>query len=162
MRASPPSAALSPRRTPASLSFRFPRTIEEPPVLRTPFYQLHVDHNAKFVDFAGWEMPIMYRSIIEEHRQVRESGGLFDVSHMARLKVSGRHARRLLERVCTRRITDMKVNTCRYSLVCNEQGGIMDDVLIYRFDEHWLMVANASNRVKICAHLNAQAADMSL
>jgi glycine cleavage system T protein (aminomethyltransferase) len=123
-------------------------------LLRTPFYQFHLDHGAKMVDFAGWEMPIMYGSIHAEHRQVRTSGGLFDVSHMGRIKVSGRHARRLVERVLTRRVSDMAVKTCRYSLVCNEHGGVRDDVLIYRFDEHWMLVVNASNRQKVLAHLH--------
>lgn len=129
-------------------------------MLRTPFYNFHVENNAKFIDFFGWEMPIHYGSIIEEHKQVRESGGIFDVSHMGRLKISGRHARRLLERVLTRRISDMKEYTCRYSLVCNEQGGTLDDVLIYRFDDHWLLVVNASNREKIVNHLNASKGDL--
>jgi aminomethyltransferase len=128
-------------------------------MLRTPFYNFHVEHGARFVDFAGWEMPMTYGSIIEEHKQVRESGGIFDVSHMGRLKISGRHARRLLERVLTRRVSDMKENTCRYSLVCNEQGGTLDDVLIYRFGDYWLLVVNASNREKILAHLHASTGD---
>ena len=123
-------------------------------MLRTPFYQFHLDHGAKMVDFAGWQMPIMYGSIHGEHRQVRSSGGLFDVSHMGRIKVSGRHARRLVERVLTRRVSDMAVKTCRYSLVCNEHGGTRDDVLVYRFDDYWLLVVNAANRQKVLAHLH--------
>ncbi|MFW6059335.1 MAG: glycine cleavage system aminomethyltransferase GcvT [Phycisphaeraceae bacterium] len=119
---------------------------------RTPFYEFHKQHDARFVDFAGWEMPILYSSIIEEHQQVRNSGGLFDVSHMGRVKFSGRHARRFLEHVLTRRVSDMKENTCRYSMVCNEQGGVLDDVLIYRFPQHWLLVVNASNHAKLMEH----------
>ena len=69
---------------------------------RTPFYQFHLDHGARMVEFAGWEMPIHYGSIIEEHRQVRTSGGLFDVSHMGRVRFSGPGARRFLDLVCTR------------------------------------------------------------
>ena len=129
-------------------------------MLRTPFYQFHLDHGAKMVDFAGWEMPILYTSIHEEHNQVRSAGGLFDVSHMGRLKFTGRHARRLLERVLTRRISDMPEKACRYSLICNEQGGVRDDVIVYRFADHWLMVVNASNREKILAHLKAVQADL--
>ena len=129
-------------------------------MLRTPFHQFHVDRGAKFVDFAGWEMPILYRGIHEEHRQVRTSGGMFDVSHMGRLKITGRHARRLLERVLTRRISDMETGACRYSLVCNPQGGVRDDVIVYRFDDHWLLVVNASNREKIVQHLQASVGDL--
>ncbi len=105
------------------------------------------------VDFAGWEMPMFYTGIIEEHNQVRNSGGMFDVSHMGRVKVTGRHARKFLERLCTRRIGDMVAGQCRYSLVCNEQGGVKDDILVYRFDEDdFLLVVNASNREKLLPH----------
>ena len=123
-------------------------------LLRTPFHGLHTDHGAKFVDFAGWEMPIHYGSILDEHRRVRSTGGLFDVSHMGRIRFSGAGADALLERVLTRRVGDMQHGQCRYSLVCNEQGGVLDDVLIYRFPTHWLLVVNASNRHKIVAHVH--------
>ncbi len=111
------------------------------------------------VDFAGWDMPISYGPpggtglVQDEHHQVRNSGGMFDVSHMGRVRVHGRHARRLLERVCTRRIHDMKQGQCRYGLVLNEAGGIMDDVIVYRMEEDdFLVVVNASNREKMLAH----------
>ncbi len=123
------------------------------PLLRTPFDSLHRDHGAKFVDFAGWQMPMHYGSIIDEHRRVRAAGGLFDVSHMGRVKVSGAQAATLLERVLTRRVSDMQDHQCRYSLVCNEHGGVLDDVIVYRFASHWLLVVNASNREKILKHL---------
>lgn len=126
---------------------------------RSPFHQYHADQGASFVDFAGWEMPIRYGSIHEEHRHVREAVGLFDVSHMGRFKISGRSALGLLERVLTRRISDMAEHTCRYSLICNEAGGVLDDVLVYRFSDHWALVVNASNRAKIGAHLQSVAGD---
>lgn len=129
-------------------------------MLRTPFYSFHKEHGAKFVDFAGWEMPILYTSILEEHRQVRAAGGLFDVSHMGRLKISGRHARRLMERLLTRRVSDMEPLSCRYSMICNDQGGVLDDVVVYRFSDHWLLVVNASNRAKIIEHIKAVKADL--
>lgn len=119
---------------------------------QTPFFRFHQDHGAQFVDFAGWRMPMLFRSIHEEHHDVRARGGMFDVSHMGRIKLSGLHARRLLERTLTRRVSDMSVQRCRYSLVCNEQGGILDDVVVYRFDEHWLIVCNALNRERILHH----------
>jgi aminomethyltransferase len=122
-------------------------------LLRTPLYQFHIDHGGKMVEFAGWEMPMMYTGIHEEHHQVRRSGGIFDVSHMGRLRLTGRHARRFLERVCTRRISDMQAGQCRYSLVCNEQGGVKDDVIVYRMDEdEFLMVVNGANREKMIGH----------
>lgn len=122
---------------------------------QTPFHAFHHEHGAQLVDFAGWAMPLRYGSVIEEHRRVRTSAGLFDVSHMGRLRFAGRHARRFLERVLTRRVTDMEPGTCRYALVCNERGGVRDDVLIYRFEDHWLMVCNASNREKLLGHFEA-------
>jgi len=132
-------------------------------VLKTPLHKLHLEHGGKMVDFAGWDMPISYGSIQDEHVQVRTSGGLFDVSHMGRLKVTGRHARRLLGRVCTRRISDMQQGQCRYGLICNEQGGVKDDVLVYRMDDtDFLVVVNASNREKIVEHLQQVIADEDL
>ena len=134
-------------------------------MLKTPLNAYHKDHGGKMVEFAGWEMPITYTwaggggGTIDEHHQVRKSGGLFDVSHMARLKFSGRHARKLLEKCCTRRIHDMKQGQCRYSLVCNEQGGIKDDVIVYRQDDDvFLVVVNASNRGKLLEHFQNVAA----
>lgn len=122
-------------------------------MLKTPLHKFHLEYDAKMVDFAGWEMPMMYSGIREEHQQVRQSGGVFDVSHMGRVKVQGRHARKLLERLCTRRITDMQAGQCRYSLVCNERGGVRDDVLVYKLDDDdFLVVVNASNREKLLGH----------
>lgn len=128
-------------------------------LLRTPFHDFHLSRQARMVEFAGWEMPILYSSILDEHRRVREVGGLFDVSHMGRLQFKGRYARRLLERALTRRVSDMEEGQCRYSLICNEQGGVLDDVIICRMDERWLMVVNASNRKKIIQHLRALAGE---
>lgn len=139
-----------------------PAATQESPLLQTPFYQFHVDHGAKMVGFAGWLMPIMYSSIHEEHRLVREGAGLFDVSHMARFRCSGRGGLALLERVLTRRVSEMKEGSCRYSLICNQDGGTLDDVIVYRFDDHWLVVANASNRQKILLHLHDQVGDLSV
>lgn len=125
-------------------------------MLKTPLYQYHVDAGAHMVDFVGWQMPLYYAGITAEHNQVRTSGGMFDVSHMGRVKIAGRHSRKLLERLCTRRITDMAAGQCRYSLVCNEQGGVRDDVIVYRLDDDdFLVVVNASNRDKLLAHFNA-------
>ena len=122
---------------------------------RTAFYSYHQDNGAKFVDFAGWEMPIHFGSIIDEHKQCRESGAVFDVSHMGRLRLSGRHARKLLETLLTRKVSDMQVGQARYSLICNERGGVIDDILVYKFPDDWLMVVNASNRDKVLAHIDA-------
>lgn len=125
-------------------------------MLKTPLNKFHLEHRGHMVDFAGWEMPLYYSGLTAEHHQVRNSGGIFDVSHMGRIKLTGRHARKLLERVCTRRISDMQQGQCRYSLICNEQGGVKDDVIVYRMDDDdFMLVVNASNREKILNHLEA-------
>lgn len=124
-------------------------------MLKTPLNAFHHQHKGHMVDFAGWEMAMYYSGLVQEHHQVRTSGGIFDVSHMGRVKIAGRHARRLLERVCTRRISDMEIGQCRYSLVCNEQGGVKDDVIVYRVDDdEFLVVVNASNREKLMRHFD--------
>ena len=106
-------------------------TTTETRILRTPFHDFHVDNGARMVEFAGWQMPMLYGSIIEEHRQVRTAGGLFDVSHMGRLRFTGTGARPFLDLVCTRQIQGMVDGQCRYSLVCNDQGGCRDDVTFF-------------------------------
>jgi aminomethyltransferase len=129
---------------------------------RTPFHDVHLEHGAKMVDFAGWEMPLLYSSIIEEHKHCRAQAGFFDVSHMGRLRFSGRHARKFLDHVCTRQIFGMEVGQCRYGLICNERGGCLDDVIVYCFDEsEYLMVCNASNREKLLAHFARVKGDMA-
>jgi aminomethyltransferase len=129
---------------------------------QTPFRKFHEDQGAKFVEFAGWEMPLHYGSVVAEHEQTRRAGSLFDVSHMGRLYLSGRHARKLLETVLTRRITDMEPMRARYSLMCNDAGGVIDDVLVYRLADKWLLVVNASNRQKVVDHLKAVAEQHAL
>jgi aminomethyltransferase len=130
---------------------------------RTPFHPYHVQQGARMVEFVGWEMPMLYRSIVEEHRQVRTSGGMFDVSHMGRLTFRGRDARAFLDRVCTRQIFGMADGQCRYSVICNENGGCRDDVLVYRMGEQrYLMVCNAANRTKLLEHFAAVRGDLEL
>jgi aminomethyltransferase len=94
-------------------------------------------------------MPIMYRSIIDEHEQTRKSGSIFDVSHMGRLYFSGKDAQRFLDKVLTRNVGEQKVGQSRYSLICNEAGGVLDDVIVSRETKSWLVVCNASNRDKL-------------
>lgn len=128
----------------------------------TPFHALHLEHKAKMVEFAGYDMPIAYGSIIEEHKWCRSSAGFFDVSHMGRLRFSGRHARKFLDHVCTRQIYGMQAGMIRYSLVCNDQGGCRDDVLVYCVDEdEYLMVCNASNRHKLLKHFAERKGEFS-
>lgn len=118
-------------------------------MLKTALNEFHRKHSARMVDFAGWEMPLMYTGIIDEHHWTRRHCSAFDVSHMGRLRFEGPDATGFLERMCTRRIGDMKVGQCRYGHVCREDGGILDDVIVSRFESHWGMVCNASNREKL-------------
>lgn len=128
---------------------------------QTALFQWHVAQDARMVDFAGWEMPIQYTSIVEEHQATRNNVTLFDVSHMGRLRFNGDGAGALLDRILTRSVSDMQVGQVRYSLICNHEGGILDDVLVYHLEtpsgtRYFLLVVNASNRNKIIQWIEAQ------
>ncbi len=120
---------------------------------RTAIYENHAALGAKLVDFAGWEMPLLYRGIVEEHVYTRTVASVFDVSHMGRLYLRGADALTLLDRVCTRNCAKLAVGRCGYAHVCNEQGGILDDVIVSRGENHWIVVCNASNRDKVIRQL---------
>jgi aminomethyltransferase len=117
--------------------------------LTTACHDWHVAHGGRMVDFAGWSMPVQYTSITEEHHAVRKSAGLFDIAHMGRLIFTGPDAERFLDFLLTNNVPALQVGQIRYSLVTNERGGILDDVLVYRFEGFHLLVVNASNRLKI-------------
>lgn len=121
--------------------------------LRTPLYAWHVAHGARMVEFAGYDMPVQYTGVVEEHQAVRTGAGLFDISHMGRLSFSGPDALDLIQLVYTNNAATMKDMQVRYGLVCNAQGGMRDDVLVYRWPYGWAMVVNASNRPKIVSWL---------
>jgi aminomethyltransferase len=126
--------------------------------LRTPLFDTHVAAKARMVPFGGWEMPVQYSGVVAEHRAVRSAAGLFDISHMARLEFSGADVLPVLENVFTNVVGTMKVGQVRYGLICNESGGILDDVLVYRWADAYSMVVNASNRETIAAWLRQHAA----
>ncbi len=123
--------------------------------LRTPLYDWHVAHGGRMVEFGGWELSVQYAGVIAEHQAVRTSAGLFDISHMGRLSFAGAAAEALIQQVWTNDAGTMKDGQVRYGLICNERGGIRDDVLVYRWPYGWAMVVNASNRIKIVEHLTA-------
>ncbi len=128
---------------------------------RTPLYECHRAAGAKLVEFAGWEMPLSYSGVIDEHETVRAAAGLFDISHMGRIAVEGPSAEALLQRVVTRNLARMADGSARYALVCNADGGVLDDVVVYRRAAHqFFVVVNASNRRKILPWLEQQAAAM--
>lgn len=118
-------------------------------MLRTACHDWHVAHGARMVDFAGWHMPVQYSTIVEEHHAVRRAAGLFDIGHMGRLRFSGPDACACLDRLLTTDVAALQVGQIKYSLMTNEAGGILDDVLVYRLSEGYLLVVNASNRMKI-------------
>src|SRR6476661_6399516 len=122
--------------------------------LRTPLFDWHVAHKARMVPFGGWDMPVQYAGVIAEHKAVRTGAGLFDVSHMGRLSFAGPGAFDLVQKVWTNNAATMKDFQVRYGLVCNEAGGCLDDILVYRWPYGWAMVVNASNRDKIVGWLN--------
>ncbi len=123
---------------------------------RTPLYQVHESLNAKFTEFGGWEMPLQYSSIVKEHLTVRTHVGLFDLSHMGEIEVSGHGADELVQKLSTNdagRLTDGGV---LYTLFCNKTGGIVDDLLIYRHaNNHYMLVVNAANIEKDLAWVEA-------
>jgi aminomethyltransferase len=123
------------------------------PNLRTPLYDWHVAHGARMVEFSGWDMPVQYTSITDEHSAVRTAAGLFDISHMGRLSFAGPGALDLIQHVYTNNAATLADGQARYGLVCNDRGGIRDDVLVYRWPYGYAMVVNAGNREKIVAWL---------
>ena len=118
-------------------------------MLATPLIDFHRSAEARLVDFAGWEMPVVYTSIVEEHHYTRRHASVFDVSHMGRVEFRGPDAGRLLERLNTRDIGSLAVGQSRYSHMCREDGGILDDVIVSRLEDRYLVVCNASNREKL-------------
>lgn len=125
-------------------------------LLRTPLHPWHVANKGRMVPFAGWEMPVQYAGIIPEHTAVRTACGLFDIGHMARVNFAGKDVLPFLEEVFTNSVGTMKDGQVRYGLVCREDGGILDDVLVYRWPYGYAMVVNASNREKILAWLTGR------
>ena len=122
---------------------------------QTSLYDTHIALGARIVPFGGWAMPIQYDSILQEARAVRSNVGLFDVSHMGRLKIQGSGAARLLSRVLSVGAISMRPGRARYCLICNEDGGIIDDCIVYRnADEDFLLVPNASNTDAVIDWLN--------
>ena len=109
---------------------------------QTPLHNKHVALGAKLVDFAGYEMPIQYSGIIQEHLAVRSSAGLFDVSHMGEFILSGEGAEEFLDYLTVNDVGSIQPWQAQYSAMCYEDGGIIDDLLIYRYPDHFMLVVN--------------------
>ncbi len=120
---------------------------------RTPLYAVHVALGARMVEFGGWEMPVQYRGIIEEHQAVRTAAGLFDLGHMGQLEVTGADAAAFLNWVATNDVGALSPGLAHYSLLCRPDGGVIDDIIIYHLPDRYLVVVNASNTDKDAAWL---------
>ncbi|QUE85105.1 glycine cleavage system aminomethyltransferase GcvT [Exiguobacterium alkaliphilum] len=129
--------------------------MEKVTLKRTPLYDL-IAPKAKMVEFAGFDMPIMFSTIKEEHMAVRENVGMFDVSHMGEIRIEGPDALQNVQRLVTNDVSKLQIGQAQYNLFCLPDGGVVDDLLVYRLDEDafWLVV-NASNIEKDVAHVNA-------
>lgn len=125
--------------------------------LKTPLYDVHVEEGGKIVPFAGYLLPVQYGTgVIKEHMAVRQQCGLFDVSHMGEILFTGPTALATLNHLLTNDYSNMPINKVRYGVMCNEQGGTIDDLVVYKFgEESYLVVVNAANREKDYAHMAA-------
>jgi aminomethyltransferase len=134
--------------------------MSEAPLHRTSLYAEHVALGARIVPFAGWEMPVQYTGIVDEHRAVRTAAGLFDVSHMGELRLRGPYAAHVVDYLVTNDAKRLGDGQAMYTCACNDQGTILDDFIVYRSaHDDWLVVCNASNREKMSAHFARAAKD---
>lgn len=125
---------------------------------RTSLYEQHKKAGGRIVPFAGWEMPVQYTGITDEHQAVRNAAGIFDVSHMGELELSGQYAAQVVDYLITNDASKLAVGQALYTCACNEQGMVLDDLIVYRAaDTSFLIVCNASNHEKMAAHFQKAA-----
>jgi len=123
---------------------------------RTPLHSVHCASGAKMVDFGGWDMPVQYSSILEEHHSVRKAAGLFDVSHMGEIEIRGPQALQLVEFVSSNAAARLKTGQAHYSALLYDHGGFVDDILVHKVsDDHFFLCVNAANQAKDFAHIRA-------
>jgi aminomethyltransferase len=130
---------------------------DQNPLKRTPLYERHVAAGARMVPFGGWEMPVQYSGILDEHGAVRAAAGLFDISHMGEVEVRGPQALALLQHLLTADIAAIGKGQSGYALLCRPDGGIVDDTFVYNLGDHYLVVINASNIDKDLAWIREHA-----
>ena len=124
----------------------------------TPLHDIHAGLGATFTDFAGWRMPLRYASEIAEHHAVRRAAGLFDLTHMGEIEISGPESARFLDHALVGHLSKLAAGRARYTLLCNTTGGILDDLIVYRLaDQRYLVVANASNVAIVLVELRDRA-----
>ena len=128
--------------------------------LRTPLYEAHLASSARMVEFAGFDMPVQYQGLLPEHAAVRENMGMFDVSHMGEIVLEGRGALEAAQRLVTNDLSRCKDGQAQYSALCNEKGGVIDDIIVYRFSQERLFICvNASGREKDYDWMRAHAGE---
>jgi aminomethyltransferase len=120
---------------------------------RTPLHEAHLALGARMVPYAGWEMPVQYAGIVDEHRTVRSAAGLFDLSHMGEILVGGPEALAFVRYAVVSDPGPLEPGQAQYSMLCDEDGGIIDDLIVYRTDEGYLIVCNAANHDAVVSHL---------
>src|SRR6185369_7365293 len=121
---------------------------------RRPLFSAHVKAGARMVPFGGWDMPVQYSGIVEEHRTVRAAAGCFDVSHMGEFEVEGPGALPALQRLTTNDVTALEIGQIQYSVLCHDSGGIVDDLTVYRLaPDRYMLTVNAGNIDKDWAHV---------
>jgi aminomethyltransferase len=124
----------------------------------SPLHDVHTRLGASFTDFAGWSMPLRYGSELAEHKAVREAAGLFDLSHMGEIELTGPEAGRALDYALVGKLSSVKPGRARYTMICDAEGGVLDDLVVYRIGEdHFMVVANASNAAVVHRELRARA-----
>ena len=129
---------------------------------RTSLYETHRALGAKMVEFSGWEMPVQYKGILDEHRAVRNAAGLFDIDHMGQVRVTGNDALKFLNHLLTANFSDMEINTAKYAVMCYADGTCVDDTFVYRLEGEWMVVVNAGNRDKDNAWVKAQSVEFDV
>lgn len=127
---------------------------------RTPLFPVYAEHGARVIDFGGWELPVQFTGIQKEHDAVRQQAGLFDVSHMGEVKIGGEGALPFLQKITTNDVSKLEDSQCQYSLMCYPDGGVVDDLLVYKLGtNNYMLVINASNIDKDLAWMRQNASD---
>ncbi|SMB81943.1 aminomethyltransferase [Desulfonispora thiosulfatigenes DSM 11270] len=132
-------------------------------LLKTPIHDLYKNYGGKIIDFHGWALPVQFEGLIAEHEAVRNNAGLFDVSHMGEIEVKGKDAFFYLQNLITNDLTKLHDNQVLYTFMCNSRGGIIDDLIVYKFNkEHYLLVVNAGNVLKDYEWILSHKADFTV
>lgn len=130
---------------------------------QTPLYQEHLAAKAKMVPFGGWDMPVQYEGILNEHEHTRTSASIFDISHMGEFYISGDPVSSGLDKIVTQKISDLPIGSCRYGAMLNDDGGILDDLIVFRVEkEKWFVVVNAATAQKDAAHFRSHLSSIDL